>query len=330
MFALLDKVQSDEEEDIEELMNDSDTEFLANDEDIENVVPNSDNADISTPEASIHIVIDNEKEQGKKFEDVQFQWRHNIAPNIREECNLVGDVSHQLKWSASSLEAYEFYFYLGKKQNVEINLGEDVVMQLSEKLKGIFCTLFFDKFFNSPLLINKLFGESIYVIGTVRSNRKHMPKLKDDKKMARGDSDFQFSKNVICCKWFDNKLVLLLATNIEGMDGTSNVMRRSKGSATKTPVLCPNIIKMYNSSMSGVDVIGQKTAAYQLDRKSKFTFYLRMFFDLIDIAIVNSHIVYTKLGNSISLLDFKIVVAKSLIGRYSNRQRSFPLSRTSK
>ena len=270
------------------------------------------------------------KSSKSKLEDVQFQWRHNIAPNIREECNLVGDVSHQLKWSASSLEAYEFYFYLGKKQNVEINLGEDVVMQLSEKLKGIFCTLVFDKFFNSPLLINKLFGESIYVIGTVRSNRKHMPKLKDDKKMARGDSDFQFSKNVICCKWFDNKLVLLLATNIEGMDGTSNVMRRSKGSATKTPVLCPNIIKMYNSSMGGVDVIGQKTAAYQLDCKSKFTFYLRMFFDLIDIAIGNSHIVYTKLGNSIFLLDFKIVVAKSLIGRYSNRQRSFPLSRTSK
>ena len=114
------------------------------------------------------------------------------------------------------------------------------------------------------------------------------------------------------------------------MDGTSNVMRRSKGSATKTPVSCPNIIKMYNVSMSGVDVIDQKTAAYRLGRKSKIRFYLRIFFDLIDIVIVNSHIVYTKFGNSISLLDFKIVVSKSLIERYSNRQRSFPLSRTSK
>ena len=62
-----------------------------------------------------------------------------------------------------------------------------------------------------------------------------------------------------------------------------------------------------------------------IDRKSKCRFYFRMFFDLIDIAIVNSHILYTKLGYSIFLLDFKIVVAKSLIGR----QRSFPLSRTS-
>ena len=86
--------------------------------------------------------------------------------------------------------------------------------------------------------------------------------------------------------------MFLLARNIEGMDGTSNVMRRTKGSATKTPVSCPNIIKMYNASMGDVDVIDQKAAAYRLDRKNKLIFYLRMFFDLIDIAIVNSHIVY--------------------------------------
>ena len=145
-----------------------------------------------------------------------------------------------------------------------------------------------------------------------------MSKLKDDKKILRGDSDFQFSKNVICCKWFDNKPVLLLATNTQGMDGLSNLMRQTKGSATKTPVACPSIIKMYNASMGGVDVINQKKTTYRLDRESKFRFYLRMFFDLINIAIVNSHIVYMKLGISISLLDFKIVVEKSLIGRYNN------------
>ena len=91
ILALLDNAQSDEEEDIEELMNDSDTVFSANDKDIDNIVPDSDNADILTPEASVHIVKDNEKEQRKnsksKLEKVQFQWRRNIAPNIREECN---------------------------------------------------------------------------------------------------------------------------------------------------------------------------------------------------------------------------------------------------
>ena len=74
---LLDNVQSYEEKDIEELMNDSDTESFANDEQIENTVLDSDNTDILTPEASIHIVKDNEIEQGKnsksKLEEVQFQ-----------------------------------------------------------------------------------------------------------------------------------------------------------------------------------------------------------------------------------------------------------------
>ena len=59
-----------------------------------------------------------------------------------------------------------------------------MVMQLSEKLEDIFCTFFFDNFFNSPLLINKLFEGNIYEIGTVRSNEKHMPKFKDDKKIV--------------------------------------------------------------------------------------------------------------------------------------------------
>ena len=58
-------------------------------------------------------------------------------------------------------------------------------MQLSDQnLKGTFCNLFFENFFNSPLLINELFEENIYAIGIVRANRKHMLKLKDDKKMV--------------------------------------------------------------------------------------------------------------------------------------------------
>ena len=127
-------------------------------------------------------------------------------------------IKWRFKWwfrcASSNSYFYEFDFYLGKKQNVEVNLGEGVVMQLSEKLEGTFCTLLFDNFFNSPLLINKLFEENIYAIGAVTSKWKHMPKLKEDKKMVRGDSDFKFSKNFICCKLFDNKPVLLLATDI--------------------------------------------------------------------------------------------------------------------
>ena len=157
-----------------------------------------------------------------------------------------------------------------------------------------------------------------------------MSKLKIDNRISGAESDLHYSKNIICCKWYDRKPVFLLATNADGMSGVSKVMRLTKGSATKAFVSCRNIIKPYNNGMGSVDIMDNETAAYRLDHKSKHRFYLRKFFDLLDVEIANSHIVYMKHGNDISLLNFKIVVAKSLIGRYSNGKRLFPTSRQNK
>ena len=80
-----------------------------------------------------------------------------------------------MKWGFKWwFQCMEFDLYLSRKKDVENNLWESVVMQLSEKLKGTYCTLFFNIFFNSPTLTDKLFKEGIYVVGTVRSNRKQI------------------------------------------------------------------------------------------------------------------------------------------------------------
>ena len=61
-----------------------------------------------------------------------------------------------------------------------------------------------------------------------------MPKLKEDKKMSWGESDFYYSKNFICCKWYYSKPVLLQTTNLDDKSRVRYVMRRTKGLATKT------------------------------------------------------------------------------------------------
>ena len=71
------------------------------------------------------------------------------------------------------------------------------------------------------------------------------------------------------------------------MDDVLSVQMREKGSTTK----CPTVVKLYNNGMGGVVLIDQQTAAYQLDHKSSVRFYLRIFFDLLDIACVNSFLV---------------------------------------
>ena len=68
----------------------------------------------------------------------------------------------------------------------------------------------------------------------------------------------------------------------------------------------------------------QHTAAYLLDRKSSVRFYLCIFFDLMGIAFVNSYLIYNmKHSNELSLLDYKIVVAKNLIQFSSTYNISF-------
>ena len=56
IFALLDEVNSDQEEDIDNLMNDSDTEFIV-DENLDNDIDSDDEPlSVLTPEANIHVV----------------------------------------------------------------------------------------------------------------------------------------------------------------------------------------------------------------------------------------------------------------------------------
>ena len=109
-----------------------------------------------------------------------------------------------------------------------------------------------------------------------------MPKMLEDKKMKSGDCECLYSKNVMACKWMDNRSVLLLSAALEGM--------------------------------GGVDLMDQRTTAYRLDRKSSVRFYLRIFFDLLDISCINSFFVYNmKHPKQLTLLDYKIVISKNLL-----------------
>ena len=158
-----------------------------------------------------------------------------------------------------------------------------------------------------------------------------MPKMMDDKHMKRGDCEFLFSGNTMACKWMDNWSVLLLSSALEGMNDTLSVQKREKGSKTKTLVPCPKFVKRYNSRMGGVDLIDQRTASFRLDPKSSVTFYIRIFFNLMDIAYVNSYLIYNiKHPNKLSLFDYKIVCAKNLIQYYQGRKRAVPMPRLSK
>ena len=64
---------------------------------------------------------------------------------------------------------YKLDLYLGKRKKQ--SLGK-VVLDLSMKLENTNCMLYFDNYFNSPTLVEKLFDIGIYSLATVRSDQK--------------------------------------------------------------------------------------------------------------------------------------------------------------
>ena len=171
----------------------------------------------------------------------------------------------------------------------------------------------------------------IYATGTVRANRKNIPVLKHDKEMKHGEHDWFSPNHLSAIKWMDNKSVIL-SSNYFNPKETQQIERRLKGSKDKVKVTCPSVIQEYNQLILGVDLSDQIKVIYEVDRRSKFRFYLRVFFDFLDIAVVNSKIVYNKIESapSLSSLDFRYSIAQTMIQKFSSRKRAVLLSRPSK
>ena len=96
-------------------------------------------------------------------------------------------------------------------------------------------------------------------------------------------------------------------------------------------VSCTTAIKVYNAHIDGVDLMDQLQSTYRLDRRSQFRFYLRLFFDLFDVACVNSYIIYKTLENKeLCLKDYKLLITSKMSGWFVSRNISLPNSRPSK
>lgn len=107
-------------------------------------------------------------------------------------------------------------------------------------------------------------------------------------------------------------------------NGTSTVICRIISATVKVLVLSPILVKLCNQGMAGVDLIDQKTVAYRLFRKSKFTFLLKNIFWLNGYCLVDSDIAYKSLRIlELRFANLKIIVANLLVC-CADCKRSFP------
>lgn len=131
----------------------------------------------------------------------------------------------------------KFKVYQGKDEEMEDQfkdweLGERVVLALTKDEWHKEKLFYFDNFFTSLKLLEKLKVEECFAAGTIRANRSGIPKLADDNKLPRGTSDYRITNTGLgIFKWKDCKSVLL-ASNYHGSE-LSTVLRKNKGVSEK-------------------------------------------------------------------------------------------------
>ncbi|GFR13151.1 piggyBac transposable element-derived protein 4 [Trichonephila clavata] len=162
-----------------------------------------------------------------------------------------------------------FKIYTGNDKDIEtsVSASESIVMKMVEPFLGKGYTLFLDNWYSSPQLYLNLLKKKMNVIGTVRSNRKNMPKTLSLQKLKRGEVATQSTSGLLALKWKGKKDVYLLSTkhkNSEMID--TGKMRWDKKKVVHKIIKLACIIE-YNDGMGGVDWQDQVIACFPIMKK---------------------------------------------------------------
>ena len=266
---------------------------------------------------------------------VKSKHRSGIRQYIKNKPNKWG---LKLWVLADSSNGYtiDFDVYIGKVAGQiigENGLGYDVVMKLMAPLAGQGYQLFVDNFYSSPILFNDLFELKIPSTGTITENRRGFPDcMKRGKEWAkrkdRGDMRWERDGKCLAMQWKDNRVVTVLTT-ISNANQHVKVTRKVKdadGKWTKdNNVKQPKAIDLYNQFMNGVDRSDQILAKNNSLRKC-IKWWKTLFFHMIDIAVVNSHIIFQchrkdnpdkeelKRPNKYSFLEYREEIVRQVVG----------------
>lgn len=126
--------------------------------------------------------------------------------------------------------------------------------------------------------------KKITVVGTLRKNKREIPpEFVNINKRVINSSLFAFTKDMILVSYVPKKgkNVLLLSTMHDNADIDVENGNRHK----------PEIISFYNKTKGGVDVVDQLKMEYDVSRISR-RWPLTIFFTLLNIAGINSQIIY--------------------------------------
>nr|XP_003706754.1 PREDICTED: piggyBac transposable element-derived protein 4-like [Megachile rotundata] len=211
----------------------------------------------------------------------------------------------------------QFKIYTGQdiNKNADTSASESVTMFMCTTISGYGHTLFLDNWYSSPSLFAKLQSIKTNAIGTVRCNRKNMPKELAAEKLKRSDVISRSSNGILVARWKDKKDIYVMSTKHSKVEMKEVEKKRWKNN--NDPVTKPNIVLEYNNGMGGVDLQDSYLSSFALMRKYVKS-YKKIFFYLADIALFNSYVLFCKKmdiakSKKFSFPKFRLDVAEQLL-----------------
>lgn len=177
--------------------------------------------------------------------------------------------------------------YSGKNIDAINTTPTNVVMALCENIFDKGHTLATDNWYTSLQLAYRLLEKQTHLIGTLRKNRRGLPKAVVDSKLQKGETMAMENKDgVTVLKWKDKRDVLMLST--KHSDKIAVVVKKGK------QIRKPKVILDYNKSKESVDMSDQM-GAYSSPLRKTLKWYRELAIELLlNTAVVNAWVMYNE------------------------------------
>jgi hypothetical protein len=195
-------------------------------------------------------------------------------------------------WLACDSDNYycwNIQFYCGRDgEDRDVPLGEHVVMSLTENLRRSGRNVTCDNFFTSINLAQRLYEMDMTVVGTVRANRRELPR---PLATHRGRELFSTVQATSCVNECSTLLVSYVAKKNKVVNLFSTTHRKAVIDCA-SEARKPDVIKYYNATKGGVDAADERVGTYSVKFKCR-RWHVVFFCNVLDLSAFNGFVVHS-------------------------------------
>ena len=241
---------------------------------------------------------------------IPFRGRLKFKQYIPNKTHKYGVKLYKL--CTSNGYTYNLKVYTGKGDtNQTLGHSQTIVLKLLEVVdekEGRI--LYADNFYSSVGLARKLYDMKMLYCGTLRINRKGVPK-DFAKKVKKGDVFGLENNGIKVIKWVDKRPVLMITTDPTHDNTLISIGRLNRNSEE---ICKPKCVIDYNKAKKGVDYSDQMSSYHTVIRKS-MKWYRKVIFEiLLGTSVVNAWILYNMISETkLGITEFRRELAENLI-----------------